>query len=96
MTANKGSLGMTVFQSPNYTIRSMAEMMWRLGLTALPAAQARKLNIRAVIGACLTCPAGELCSDWLERAPKTLERAPAFCPNAGAFMRTRQDRTTDS
>ena len=77
-------------------IHSMAEMMWRLGLTALPAAQAPKLNIRAVIGACLTCPAGQLCSDWLERAPKTLEQAPAFCPNAEAFMRTRQHRTTDS
>ncbi len=84
---------MTLFQRPNYTIHNMAEMMWRLGLTALPAAQARKLNIRAVIGACLTCPAGELCSDWLEHAPNTFERAPAFCPNASAFMRTRQNQT---
>ena len=84
---------MTVFQGP---IFSMAEMMWRLGLTALPAAQARKLNIRAAIAACLTCPAGELCSDWLEHAPETLERAPAFCPNAEMFMRARQDNTAEA
>jgi len=83
---------MTVVQEP---IFSMVEMMWRLGLTTLPAAQARKFDIRDVIAACLTCPAGELCSDWLEHAPDTLERAPTFCPNAGAFMRARQDQTTD-
>jgi hypothetical protein len=83
---------MTVFQGAEDNIGSMSEMMWRLGLTAVPAAQARKLNIRAAIGACLTCPAGELCSDWLESAPKTIEQAPPFCPNAGAFAGMRQDQ----
>jgi hypothetical protein len=67
---------MTVFRGPDFNVRGLFEMMWRLGLTALPAAQSRKLNIHAVIGACLTCPAGEICGDWLERAPKTLKRAP--------------------
>jgi Family of unknown function (DUF6455) len=81
---------MPVFQGRDYTLRGMAEMMWRLGLTALPAAQARTLDIRAAIGTCLTCPAGEHCRDWLKHAPETLDEAPAFCPNAVAFMRTRQ------
>jgi hypothetical protein len=73
----------------------MVEMVWRLGLAALPAARVRKFNIRAAIGACLTCPAGEQCCDWLERAPKKLERAPAFCPNAGAFVRARLGSAAD-
>jgi uncharacterized protein DUF6455 len=83
---------MTVVQGPRF---SMIEMMWRLGLIALPSAQVRKLDIRDVIAACLICDAGELCSDWLEHAPDNLERAPTFCPNAGAFMRARQDQTSD-
>ena len=83
---------MTAFQGTEDNIRSMSEMMWRLGLAAMPAAQARKLNIRAAIGACLICPAGELCSDWLASAPKAIDQAPPFCPNAAAFARMRQDQ----
>ena len=36
----------------------------------------------AVIRTCQLCRSGNLCSDWLARAPTTVPRAPAFCPYA--------------
>jgi hypothetical protein len=81
---------MSIFHGPDHTLGNIAEMMWRLGLTVLSVAQARELDIRSAIDACMTCAAGDVCSDWLARALDRLDQAPAFCPNAGAFMRARR------
>jgi hypothetical protein len=39
-------------------------------------------TLNALIRTCQLCRAGNLCSDWLARAPVTVARAPAFCPYA--------------
>jgi hypothetical protein len=39
-------------------------------------------TLGAVIRTCQLCRSGNLCSDWLARAPVTVPRAPAFCPYA--------------
>ena len=69
------------------TLRNMAEMMWRLGLTRLPATRSGDFDLHAAVTVCMACPAGQTCSDWLYRAPKTLDRAPVFCPNVEIFAK---------
>jgi hypothetical protein len=69
--------------------RNMSEMMHRLGFDG--AFARRNLNLKLVYRTCQKCPVDEACRDWLVRAPKTLTRAPPFCPNAKRFAHaTRQ------
>jgi len=65
---------------------NLAEMMERLGLD--PAAVARHrlgFVVSSAVKTCQACPSGDVCRDWLLRATPTLQKAPAFCPNAGRF-----------
>jgi hypothetical protein len=39
-------------------------------------------TLGAVIRTCQLCRSGNLCSDWLARAPVNVEQAPDFCPYA--------------
>ena len=39
-------------------------------------------TLNAVIRTCQLCRAGNLCSDWLARAPLNVVQAPPFCPYA--------------
>lgn len=70
-------------------LRNMSEMMDRLGFDAEALART-DLNISSVFRACQSCPADEVCHDWLVRASKSFKRAPNFCPNAERFDRARQ------
>ena len=70
-------------------LRNMSEMMDRLGFDVEALART-DLNVRSVFRACQSCPADEVCHDWLLRASKSFKRAPAFCPNAKRFGRAKQ------
>jgi uncharacterized protein DUF6455 len=70
-------------------LRNMSEMMDRLGYDAETLART-DLNVGAVVCACQRCAAEEVCGDWLARAPKSFERAPAFCPNAERYADARR------
>src|ERR1700674_3217352 len=70
-------------------LRNMSEMMDRLGFDVEALART-DLNVRSVFRACQSCPADEVCHDWLVRASKSFKRAPAFCPNAKRFGRAKQ------
>lgn len=39
-------------------------------------------TLGAVIRTCQLCRSGNLCSDWLARAPLNVVQAPPFCPYA--------------
>jgi len=69
-------------------VRNMAAMTGKLGLDTAPAAWPTGVSLLAqVIASCQRCEAGEVCADWLARAPKTIELPPAFCPNAYELKR---------
>ena len=70
-------------------LRNMSEMMDRLGFDAETLART-DLNVSFVFRACQICPADEVCHHWLARAPKSFQRAPAFCPNAERYARARR------
>jgi hypothetical protein len=72
---------------------NMSEMMGRLGLDPVLLAHAGLgLNYRSAIQHCRSCRADEECRNWLSREAKSIDRAPAFCPNAELFARTRADQ----
>ena len=70
-------------------LRNMSEMLDRLGYDAETLART-DLNVGSVVCVCQRCQAEEVCRDWLARAPKSFERAPAFCPNAERFADARR------
>src|SRR5215216_6869680 len=76
-------------------MENMSDMLNRIGLE--PIAASRSLDV-AVLGSavrlCETCPAGDVCHDWLLRAAKTLYQAPPFCPNAGRFAQLLAQQAT--
>jgi hypothetical protein len=77
-------------EHPN-TVRNMAKMSERLGLSTVPAAwPAGVSQLAQAIDACQRCDVDELCSDWLARAPQTVKLPPDFCPNAAEFTRAKQ------
>ena len=84
----KNARSTVTFDRAVFRLRNMSEMMDRLGLDAETLARTN-LNVRSVFRACQTCPADEVCHDWLVRAPKSFRRAPAFCPNAKRIARAR-------
>ena len=70
-------------------LRNMSAMMDRLGFNAEVLAR-QDLNVGSAFHDCQKCSADEVCDDWLARPPKSLARAPAFCPNAKRFADARQ------
>ena len=69
----------------------MAAMTERLGLSTAPAAWPTGVSLLAqAIASCQRCEAGGVCSDWLARAPKTIEVPPAFCANAPEFKQAKK------
>ncbi|HVZ54648.1 MAG TPA: DUF6455 family protein [Pseudolabrys sp.] len=74
-------------------VRNMAAVTEKLGLSTAgkPAAWPTGVSLLAqAIASCQRCDAGEVCADWLVRAPKTIEVPPAFCPNAPEFKRAKK------
>jgi Family of unknown function (DUF6455) len=78
---------------PEYTdtVRNMAKMSERLGLSTVPAAWPASISqLAQAIDACQRCDADELCNDWLARAPQIVKLPPEFCPNAAELNRAKQ------
>ena len=71
--------------------QNMCAMLNRLGLDASVLAHGRLASdLRSAVTSCLHCSADQHCSEWLVRAPETLEKAPQFCPNAELFAAVRE------
>jgi uncharacterized protein DUF6455 len=71
--------------------QNMCAMLDRLGLDASVLAHGRLASdLRSAVTSCLHCSADQHCSEWLVRAPETLEKAPQFCPNAELFATVRE------
>jgi hypothetical protein len=69
----------------------MAALTSRLGLDTVVAAWPTGVShLAQVVDACQRCEAGEVCTDWLARAPAEIDVAPAFCPYMPEFKRTKQ------
>ncbi len=49
----------------------------------------RGQDLVAAIRTCQFCGAGDVCRDWLQRAPEHVAHVPAFCPNAERFERAK-------
>ncbi len=70
--------------------QNMCAMLDRLGLDASMLAHGRLASdLRAAVTSCQHCAADQVCQEWLVRAPESIERAPAFCPNAELFASVR-------
>jgi hypothetical protein len=62
---------------------NIGEMMERMGIEFDDEIEEYfEPTLNAVIRTCQLCRSGNLCSDWLARAPDAVPRAPAFCPYA--------------
>jgi len=71
--------------------QNMCAMLERLGMDPSELAHGRLASdLRSAVTSCLHCSADQHCSDWLVRAPETLEKAPGFCPNAELFAAVRE------
>lgn len=40
--------------------------------------------------ACRRCESDEVCADWLERTPDSIQLPPEFCPNAAELTRLKK------
>jgi len=70
--------------------QNMCAMLDRLGLDTSELAHGRLASdLRSAVSNCQHCGADQVCSDWLARAPETLEKAPVFCPNRELFASVR-------
>jgi hypothetical protein len=68
-------------------------MAKKLGLPTVPAAWPTGMaQLTQAYAACQRCAAEEACSDWLERAPDTIQLPPEFCPNAVEFTRANRKK----
>jgi hypothetical protein len=75
-------------------LSSMRAMMEKAGVHMDSFATSRRgLDLVAAIRTCQGCSAGDVCSDWLLRAPARVAQAPAFCPNARRFAQAKADQT---
>lgn len=64
-------------------VGNIADMSQRLSLSPVPAAWPTGVSqLAQAIEACQRCDTAVVCTDWLNRAPSTLNAPPAFCPNA--------------
>jgi uncharacterized protein DUF6455 len=72
---------------------NMAGMTERLGLSTVPAAWPTGVSqLAQAIDTCQRCDTAVVCTDWLARAPKAIELAPVFCPNAFTFTLAKRTR----
>jgi hypothetical protein len=84
---------MFVLDDIDRRLGNMSVMMERLGVESIDLCwQDKGLVLGSAIRACQTCPNGEMCRDWLERASSSLQTAPAFCPNAQRFTRAKESQ----
>lgn len=73
------------------TVRNLAKMTERLGLSTVPAAWPTGVSqLAQAIDACQRCDADEVCGDWLARVPETIKLPPEFCPNAPALKHAKR------
>jgi hypothetical protein len=80
---------------PHDAARNLGSMTVRLGLDAEPAGSpaawpAGVSLLAQLIDACQRCDTTDVCNDWLARAPKSIVKPPAFCPNADALTRAKK------
>lgn len=72
----------------------MRAMMDKTGVNMDRFATSRRgLDLVAAIRTCQGCSAGDVCNDWLQRAPARVAHAPAFCPNGDRFEQAKADQT---
>ncbi len=77
---------MSVFDRIDRKISNMSTMLRHFGIDPATFAQQRLGTwFTASMRACQACPNGEICSNWLDSAPRRVERIPEFCPNALRF-----------
>jgi hypothetical protein len=79
-------------------IENMSDMMNRLGFDSLAGLRSpSRATLGSAVSVCESCPAGDMCHDWLPRAAETLGKAPAFCPNGERFaqLKAEQNATRD-
>lgn len=86
---------MSFFERMDRRMASMAAMMDKVGVDVDRFATRRHgLDLAEAVRTCSFCGAGDVCSDWLRRAPEHVGRTPAFCPNAARFDRA-EHKTED-
>jgi hypothetical protein len=72
-------------------VRNMAAMTERLGMSTVQAVWPTGVShLARTIVACQQCDSGDVCRDWLARAPNQIGLPPAFCRNAPALTRVKQ------
>ena len=64
-------------------LQNLSQMLDRLGWYTC---DEKAVSIGPIFTAFQTCAAEEVCHDWLLRADKSFEQAPAFCLNAERFV----------
>lgn len=84
---------MFTFDKAERRLTNMSEMMDRLGLDITLLAYGRPgMDLRSATHSCRYCRADDMCRDWLARMDQSIDRAPAFCPNAELFARMRAEQ----
>ena len=79
-------------QQPD-NLRNMAQMTERLGVGTAPASWPSGVSLLAqAVDACQRCDAGNVCADWLARAPNSIQLPPQFCANAETFKQVKKAR----
>jgi hypothetical protein len=74
---------------------NMKEMAHKLGVETVAAAwPSGASGLAAAVSTCQRCGSFDVCTDWLGQAPGEIVSAPAFCPNAEAFERARNRKTS--
>lgn len=77
---------MSFFEHMDRKMASMATMMDKAGVGIDRFAASRHgVDLAEAIRTCRACAAGDVCKDWLQRAPGHVAHVPAFCPNAARF-----------
>ena len=71
-------------------VSNMAAMTARIGISTVPAAWPQGVSqLARAIDACQRCDTATVCTDWLRRAPDSIDLPPEFCPNAATFKATK-------
>ena len=89
-----------VNQARPESVSNMAEMAKRLGLDTAPATMLATWPtgvslLAQAVDACQRCDAGEVCGDWLARAPDSIKVPPEFCANAETFTQAKKAKERD-
>lgn len=85
---------MSIVDSMERKMSNMRVMMDKTGVNLDRFVNGRRgLHFVAAIRTCQGCGEGDVCSDWLQRAPEHVAHGPAFCPNAKGFEQAKADQT---